>query len=172
MDLTFTQLIVYRLIKKYISRQQMVLAAITNLRPDILAFAKGVINDEVLQMVEKYASVPQTGYWDTTKEWSYFIHAGGCKLIHTVTHEPIEWDAPNVREFDRFWFMNYLVWWLGYSLPIDENSETDLKEWFDSNNKMLQGNVFDAIDDLQSMGLLMQSSTTINPNKFVLSLDT
>lgn len=166
MEITPSQTAVYKLVTQYVTRQELVLAAITELRPDILSLAKGETNEELLQMVKQYANVPQVGRWGPDKEWSYFIHGGGCRLIHTLTQEPIEWDAPNVRECDRFWFMNYLIWWLTQASSMDNEPESLLKKWFDNNDEMLKRMVFETIDQLQKMGLLLQHNP-LNLNRFV-----
>jgi hypothetical protein len=56
------------------------------------------------------AHTPPSGYWGDNNEWQYFLHGGGCRLIHTVTGEPINWNATTVERFDKFWFLDYLLW--------------------------------------------------------------
>src|SRR5688572_17128800 len=41
----------------------------------------------------------QSGVWHDREnsEWRYFLHGSGCRLTHTQTGEPIDWDCPDVN---------------------------------------------------------------------------
>jgi hypothetical protein len=112
--LTDDQAAVYTLIKKFIELQKLAFDAIVELRPD-RAVTWGMIPVASLPIDFKWpdkSSIVFRGDWGKAKEWHYFLHGGGCRLIHKVTAEPIEWDAPNIQRFDRYWFANWVKWTL------------------------------------------------------------
>src|SRR4051812_9849804 len=101
---------IYELISKFVSRQSLVFQAVKELRPHILV-STGAISGENIKNTSRF-DIPQTGIWGANQDWKYFLHGLGCKLIHTETQEPIEWNAPNPNAFDKFWFANWLKWYL------------------------------------------------------------
>jgi hypothetical protein len=115
MNLTETQSAVIALIKRFVERHQLVRAAIGDLRPHFL-LDRGSTVEAVLEWAQMDAKcsheILQGGYWGTDNEWEYFVHGGGCRLTHTVTRELIDWDAPNIHRFDKFWLVDYLQWLL------------------------------------------------------------
>lgn len=56
--------------------------------------------------------VPRKGVWKDKSghEWNYILHGGGCLLINPETQEPIDWDCPNPKAFDAFFFTAHLDW--------------------------------------------------------------
>jgi uncharacterized protein DUF6896 len=63
----------------------------------------------------KYAiegKVSRKGVWKdrTGQEWSYQLHGGGCLLQNMLTQEPLDWDCPNPKAFDIFFFSRHLGW--------------------------------------------------------------
>jgi hypothetical protein len=56
--------------------------------------------------------VPRKGVWkdQSGQEWNYILHGGGCFLINSETQEPIDWDCPNPKAFDEFFFNTHLEW--------------------------------------------------------------
>jgi hypothetical protein len=122
MDLSETEILVYKLLRQFADRQHIVLKIMEELHPDKLYRLKTKDSEEVnafFSLVVQCASVPQGGYWGENNEWEYFFHGWGCRLTHTLTGEPIEWDAPDLMAIDIYWFRNHLQWLL--------DQETDLE---------------------------------------------
>jgi hypothetical protein len=44
------------------------------------------------------------------RDWEFFRHGIGCKLINLRTGEPIEWDAPDPCAISLYWFLANLEW--------------------------------------------------------------
>jgi hypothetical protein len=119
------QVAVLALIRRYVARQQTAADAMQQLRPDLWfqTYQKewtAAILVKLKALQAQVAGIPQKGYWGEHDEWEYFFHGGGCRLVHTSTGEPIDWDAPNIRRFDKFWFLNYMQWILAHD-PIYSN---------------------------------------------------
>jgi hypothetical protein len=105
------------LIQRYVERQTIVLTAMQQLSPHLFMRSysgewTSEIVDQYRRAMEQVAHIPSSGFWGDNDEWQYSLHGGGCRLVHTVTGEPINWDAPKVERFDKFWFLDYLVWLL------------------------------------------------------------
>jgi hypothetical protein len=166
MELDDVHKAVYSLIKRYVDRQQLVRNAIHDLRPDLLIVVDGNTRlEELVQMTERHSGAPQSGQWGQLQEWSYFIHGRGCRLIHTTTREPIEWDAPDIRRFDRFWFMNYVTW-LSSQIAKEEDI-VRLTSWLDRSDGKPQDLVFGLVQHLWEIGMLT-AYDPLNRNKFTL----
>jgi hypothetical protein len=166
MVLNTFQTTVYSLVERYVARQTLVRDAMSDLRPDLLVVAKDKDSYEhLIQMTKLYSQVPQSGQWGNNKEWGYFIHGRGTRLTHAITQEPIEWDAPDIRTFDGFWFLNYLQW----LLHQDTGDETisSVKSWLSNPGTSLQDLIFDILNQLVQKGLLVRSDPS-NPNKYTL----
>ncbi|MBZ0296044.1 MAG: hypothetical protein K8L99_26020 [Anaerolineae bacterium] len=106
--------LVYELICLFVARQRLVFQALKELRPQILA-STGAIDRQQPEPRKSIFDIPQTGYWGVNQEWKYFIHGLGCKLVHVTTQEPIEWNAPNPKSFDKYWFINWLKWYVNHA---------------------------------------------------------
>jgi hypothetical protein len=128
--------IVFNLVLEYVSRQQLVADAISDLRPDryfIASQPKLDIEIEIaVLMAEKYKTVSQRGVWEKYGTWNYYFHGGGCRLTNTITNECLEWDTPDRQAFDRFWFMNWYKWLTQMNTEKYNLSESTLKEIFES----------------------------------------
>jgi hypothetical protein len=104
------------LILHFIERQQIVIQAMIQFRPDLIRsfeidktlgieieaqyqyFLKNYLgNDDIFQ-----------GIWN--KDWRYRLHGHGCKLENINTNEPLEWDAGDPLAFDLNWFGTHLDW--------------------------------------------------------------
>jgi len=61
--------------------------------------------------------LPQSGIWvdRESNEWIYFLHGKGCRLVNVKTGEPIDWDCPDINEYDRWKFMFHLMWQISSS---------------------------------------------------------
>jgi hypothetical protein len=143
------QLAVHSLASSFVQRQKLALAALGEIRPDLLDRP----GEKRVRPTKEYIKLTQSGYWGEDKEWRYFIHGRGCRLVHTATKEPIEWDAPNVRRFDPYWFVNWLNW-----LRTQEDKseairiiETHCKE----HSEDVKTLVFNVLDQLQQAGVLL-----------------
>jgi hypothetical protein len=115
---------VHSLIKLFVERQLIVLEAIRDLRPDWIIRAEGRIKnefsyDEWLKLVQKYNQNPYIGLWGINNEWEYYLHGMGCRLKHTTTREPLEWDLGNLHVFDKNWFFNYVQWLIVHAKDKD-----------------------------------------------------
>lgn len=166
-ELNTLQDAVYSLVKRYASRQNTVLEAMGDLRPDLLLLAKGGgVVEELIQMTKLYSAVPQSGQWGKNKEWHYFIHGKGCQLIHNTTQEPLEWDAPDIESFDRSWFVNYLQWLS--SQGVEDEYVAVIMSQLNSRNSILQDVIYNTLNQLQQLGILTSSNAS-NPNKLTLT---
>ncbi len=153
MELDAIQAIIYCLIQKFVERQSLVLEAIRELRPDKVMRAENDDNSEIWEqwsqedwqaLVLDYARRPAIGNWGENQEWSYFLHGAGCRLIHKVTQERIEWDLGSLQTFDKFWFVNHL------QSTIDHTSDEPmiiLKGWYENENKPQQKIIFRPLHD-------------------------
>jgi len=142
------QLAVHSLVSSFVQRQKLVLAALSEIRPDLL----DMVGEKRVRPTKEYIKLTQSGYWGEDKEWRYFIHGRGCRLIHTVTKEPIEWDAPDVQRFDPYWFVNWVNWLLTQG---DENKIIPIiKSRIEEQTDGLRNLIFDLLEQLQQLGAL------------------
>jgi len=103
---------VLNLTKKYTKRQDVVLQALNDLRPDIVMRKMNTHSPkEIAEATQKYYRTYPVGVWGDG-EWDFFIHGHGCRLTHKQTGERIEWDVGNLNTFDKTWFVNHLKWLL------------------------------------------------------------
>ena len=137
---------VHSLASSFVQRQNFALAALREIRPDLL-------DENRIRPTKEYIKSTQSGYWGEDKEWRYFIHGRGCRLIHRVTGEPIEWDAPEVQRFDPYWFVNWLDWLLAQEDRSEAIRiiETQCKE----HSEDVKTLVFNVLDQLQQAGVLL-----------------
>jgi hypothetical protein len=118
-SLTETQLAVLALVRRFVKRQQLVFDALMNIRPHLVMYADHRTelteeeSRELSRLRHEYFRQSPSGHWGVDKEWTYFLHGVGCRLVHNVTQEPIDWNASNVDGFDKFWLVDYLQWLLG-----------------------------------------------------------
>jgi hypothetical protein len=114
----------------FISRQQLVHEAMTELRPDLLAAAADTREERLksIELAKIYGRVPQSGIW--RDEWDHFIHGLGCRLINLNTQELIEWDAPDVDSFEEDWFLTWLIWDLRLNQRNTEANRELLRQAF------------------------------------------
>ena len=98
----------YRLVTLFVSRQSLVFQAIKKLRPQILVSTQALDKQQIELPRGSRFDTPQTGYWGADEEWRYYLHGLGCRIVNTTTQEPIEWNAPELQSFDKYWFINWL----------------------------------------------------------------
>lgn len=161
------QIAVWTLLRRYVARQQLAADAMQQLRPDLWFQAHQrewtvALLVELKTMQTQVAGIPQKGFWGEHDEWESFFHGGGCRLVHTLTGEPIDWDAPNLRRFDKFWFLNYLQWVLVHE-PANSVHPTIQAEMDQDLNSMREF-TFSLLDQLQTLGFLADEQD----NKYVL----
>jgi uncharacterized protein DUF6896 len=142
------------LIQQYINRQQLVSEVIHQLRPDLLMLSTQTEwTPQRLELLEQQQelvkSTPQKGQWG---EWHYFFHGGGCRLVHVLTSEPINWDLPDLNCFDKFWFLEYLEWLLSQARL--NNSAAILKSAFADYSGSFQAFTFLVLEQLKVLGHL------------------
>jgi hypothetical protein len=110
---------VYLLVERFVQRQQLPLEVIREFRPYWVDSTKH-------RPSKKYASATGTGYWGENNEWRYYLHGVGCRLIHTITGEPVDWDASDPYRFDPYWFVEWLSWFLRQNVffrqPDEDNA--------------------------------------------------
>jgi hypothetical protein len=172
MRLTTLQSAMYSLIWEYVDRQQIALQALNQLRPDLIFFSHRTAADdenedeaflqEFIRLNRLYTNVPYNGEWE---EWEYVIHGMGIRLIHTVTKQPIEWDAPNVLCFDRYWLVNYLEWYTAFD--VEDEALRIIHDAYRNYQGRFRDFTFDIIDQLQRIGVLLRPKSD-NWNKFVI----
>ena len=105
---------IYTLIQQFIKRQEVVLEAMKDLRPDKVIRARGGDMKRASELtLQFYHERPSPiGYWGTNDEWAFYLHGMGCRLTHTITGEKLEWDVGDLNRFDKNWFLNYVRWLL------------------------------------------------------------
>ena len=104
MGLTIVETAVLRLLDQFLERQRLIFDLLHEIRPDFCGDAP--------RPTKAYISATQRGAWGPNKEWSYYIHGGGCRIEHEQSAELIEWDSPDLNRFDPNWFLQWAEWWL------------------------------------------------------------
>jgi hypothetical protein len=164
-----TQVAVLSLVRRYVARQELVQDALRDLRPDLLfrrdQMTGGQI-EQLLTLTKTYSGVPQRGNWGQEGEWSYFIHGGGCRLVHRVTAEPIDWDAPETVRFDKYSLLNYFEWLL--KQDVADKSVSIVRSQLIENNTPLHDFLFSILEQLRQLGVLANSG---HDNKYLLLSD-
>ena len=142
----------YSLIERFVERQTLVKEAMQQLRPDLIAVHDPKKSDmEIWHLANSCLETPNRGIWKETDSWYYTIHGGGCRLVNTSTSEPLEWDAPEPKEFYYEWFLNWLSWYI----YMNEVSP-ELKALRD----ITKTEIFNLLLELESEGLLMKNHNT------------
>jgi hypothetical protein len=140
-------------IKKFVQRQTIVLAAMRDIRPDLVMRARDEGSPkERAEFTQRYAHSQQSGFWGKADEWEYFVHGIGCRLRHRITREPIQWDAGDLRRFDRNWFLDHLEWSLSQK-PDDEDILV-IKVLLAETSESLRDFVFSRLEKLRHAGIL------------------
>jgi hypothetical protein len=139
------------LTQEYVNRQDLVRQIMFDVRPDILArFDKNVSPDHLYELAAQYLHYPQRGFWGTDTEWEYYFHGHGCRIVNTISQEPIEWDAPDIWQFDRYWLLNYLQWKKAQNSI--SNQASHLLDQFVLDGSVSEELVFLALDELLKSG--------------------
>jgi hypothetical protein len=151
-----TQLAVYKLIKVFVERQKIVFGAMIELHPLLMARAGVIPESQLPQNVKerRLSSIVFAGDWGEAKEWNYYLHGAGCRLVHKTTGEPIEWDASDVKRFDSYWFTKWIEWSLEQE-SYGESIEV-IKSHGNLDGDRLREFVFDTLSQLHDLGVLAQ----------------
>ncbi len=146
----------HALIQEYVDRQQLVIACIQDYRPYLLA-----PNSETYQRLSKMSPRRRSiGRWGSEREWHYYFHGIGCCLSHTITQEPIEWDAmlsdedrPHKERFNAGWFENWVKW---YIHKHDDKVASIIRDVLEDRRKNLTRTPFipNSLDELVELGVL------------------
>lgn len=142
------------LLTQFIERQRLPVAALRQLRPDLLMLMEKAPLLEIFAAIEKYRGTPQAGFWGENKEWDYYIHGGGCRLIHITTGEPIEHDGPDPQDFDRYWFANWLKWFLE-THKDDEKAKIISQSLVEIGAEDMAAALLPAFDNLEQAGKIL-----------------
>jgi hypothetical protein len=142
MEMNIVQRAIYSLVKRFVERQQLVFDIIKELRPYL-------VNTGTRRPDRVSLRKTTSGYWGIDHEWEYFMHGGGCKLTHTVTHEVIEWDAPDLQRFDPYWFTNWVSWFLG-QYPQDSLAQV-INSHTSNDPDSLRNFLFDLLGQLKEL---------------------
>src|SRR5258706_8288380 len=147
-ELNDNQGAVYSLVKEFIQRQSLVHDALKEIRPDLV----GVTEEERLRPSKDYIRATQKGTWGKNNEWDYYIHGGGCALTHVETGEPIEWDTPDLRRFDPYWFVNWVKWKV--SQNVTDKSLMFIRSRVGVEDNEFRKFIFDILGQLSHLGQL------------------
>src|SRR5258708_35574400 len=139
------QAAVYRLVVRFVQRQQLPLEVILKYRPHLVDSTKR-------RPTKEYASATQIGHWGQDNEWDYFLHGVGCRLTHTITGEVIDWDASNVYLFDRY----SLGWWRTWFLQHNSQDEAAsvILVMVNEKGEVFREKIFDVLEHLRLSGKL------------------
>jgi len=154
---------VLNLIRQFVNRQRLVFEAIRELRPTVLLSTGAIKREDLVGKLKLRSEIPDKGLWGKNKEWEYSFHGLGCKLTHMVTREPIEWNAPSINNFDRYWFMNWTNWYLQQN--SEDSSLQSLKSLLAESNSSIEELVFSILNQLEAMKIVIRSSTQY-PNEY------
>ncbi|MEP7285623.1 MAG: hypothetical protein ABI947_07645 [Chloroflexota bacterium] len=146
------------LIRRFVQRQQLPLEVIRQFRPHMVDSTKRRPSKE-------YASATGSGHWGDDNEWEYLLHGGGCRLIHTVTGEVIDWNAPNPYRFDSDSFVWWLTWFLAQNTE-DESTSIILGQVNDQGDAF-RNKIFAILEQLYQAGTLRRHSPDY-PNNYEL----
>ena len=158
--------VIYLLIQQFVQRQQLSLEVIREFRPHLVDSTKRRPSKE-------YASATQLGYWGKNNEWKYFLHGGGCRVTHTITGEIVDWDAPDLYQFDPYWFAGWLAWCLSqpgsFLPPIDEKAVLTASALINEQNEdVFRKKIFVVLEELHQQGKLLSFPDQTNKYKLII----
>jgi hypothetical protein len=127
------------LVQHYWQRQQIVIAAMTDLRPDIIKkrseeeFISPDVASRLRGLYQNVTSIKkdaffQEGNWGDD-EWHYNIGNVRCDLSHHITNEPFSWATSDPTASDFHGFRTHLIWQLKQQ-PEDQDVSRCL-QWID-----------------------------------------
>ena len=90
----------------------------------------------------------QRGSWGENGEWEYYLHGKGCQLTHKKTWEQIDWNCPNRKTFDPFFFEAHLRWQLASS--VHKGDLRHMAMWVEANGN---GSVQELIEEMVEAGM-------------------
>ena len=155
------------LVRRFVERQKLVYQVMEEIRPDKLMFVRmyeqhqGKPTEEDFSAYSEYAKwfveTPQGGWWG---EWVYFFHGAGCRLMNILTGEPIDWEAPDVDRFDRFFFSDYLKW--AFKRNAADPVVAEVHARYLLNNGKVKHFVHTQLEHLASAGYLSKDDADIS----------
>jgi hypothetical protein len=118
------------------------------------------------------APVTGTGYWGENNEWRYYLHGVGCRLIHTITDEIVDWDASDPYRFDPYWFVEWLSWFLKQNVffrqPTEEKAILTISSMIDEQNKDgFRKKILAVLEQLHQQGRLLCPPDYTNKYKLI-----
>jgi hypothetical protein len=133
---------IYDLIEQFVQRQRIPCEVIKQYRPHLI--------DEITPHSVSLRD-SHKGFWGESNEWKYSLYGGGCRVTHVETQETIGWDAPDLLRFDRYWFVDWVHWYLKYNsqdkialpllfLVIDKSVEDRERDTFEILNQLYRLN--------------------------------
>jgi hypothetical protein len=141
---------IYDLLKQFVAKQNLTSEVMEKLHPDLMLKSDPQISmEEIYKFIQQYSNIPYTGKY---QQWNYWFHGIGCKLIHQLTNEPIEWDAPDTRVFDFYWFVNWLQWYLNWN-DMDKLSIIIRME-LNEHTIIFQEFIYSVLEQLKEMNLV------------------
>jgi uncharacterized protein DUF6896 len=159
--MNLTQSSVLSVLTLFVKRQELVSDALSAIRPDLMAGWA----EKRDRPTKEYIKNTQNGFWGKDKKWKYFIHGRGCRLVHTVTNEPIEWDAPELRRFDPYWFANWVEWLLAQETESEQIRI--IKAQLIDQQEDLRTFLFNVLDKLQQAGALLLHPGSTNKYELI-----
>ena len=147
---------IYCLIKEFVKRQRIAFNLLSKVRPDLISMSEG----KKSRPSKEYIQSTQFGQWGGNKQWTYLIHGRGCRMIHKITGERIEWNAPDLNRFDPYWFANWVDWALSHEDEFEGLSA--IKSYIEENDVEVISLVFEVLDRLQVMKKIIYYPKTTN----------
>jgi hypothetical protein len=156
------------LIQIFVERQQIVVEAMEEVCPRRLRMAgisREIASEAYWKEISsnKLRDQPQFGEWHG--EWKYFWHGCGCRLKNLSTGEIIEWDAPDLQTFDKYWLSNWIAW--AFTQQNHDESMSVVHSAAEASSVNPKNFIFMLLDHLRETGKIIQSSPR-NFNKLAL----
>jgi hypothetical protein len=166
-ELNDVQQLILTLIQQFVERQSIVLEAMKD-----LYFDPGMWLDETPRswsiLSRQYSLKSPMGIWiKDSVIWKYRLHGPGCDLVNQETGEPVQWDAPNLRRFDRYWFFNWIYWW------IEQNQDQAVFTTMtvaDRKTESFRTYIFKELYQLETLGTIVRDDPY--PVRYILKLIT
>jgi hypothetical protein len=147
MTLNAIQAAVLELLHYYIERQTVARDVLLARRPDLLAAAEDDPDTEAL--TAEFDGAPLYGRMGP---WQYSIHGTTITLSNTRTGEPIDWEPPDLNQFDRSAFAIYVGWFL--KVDPDNLYGQRIREYLAFTHMGVQAFVYQTLEQFHQSGLL------------------
>lgn len=107
MVLSAQDTVLLTLLRRFVARQRLVMELIQSVRPHLLSRE----DSTTARPAKEVMSATARGDWGPLGEWCFHMHGSGCKMVHRLTGEPLDWQAPNIRRFDVYCFLAWVTWY-------------------------------------------------------------